>query len=198
MEQKETAMNGKNRIMIHGPMPDGTFVVEFRTAAGEVLAISIPSGETAVLEHFQNRMPHGLFGGTCKSSGRIFQTIRSSRATYAEKLYSWEAIAERLDRTASFVIPVAAASSKGEGVGASVCLFDRGNLLPPPGLEGRAGHHHRPRRSGERRIRRERSPQGLPAERDRCNTARVRTSRASRSKNAHERWRQGCENFATF
>ena len=34
--------NGKNRIMIFGPKDDGTYVVEFRTAAGEALAISIP------------------------------------------------------------------------------------------------------------------------------------------------------------
>jgi hypothetical protein len=32
---------GKNRIMIFGPKDDGTYVVEFRTAAGEALAISI-------------------------------------------------------------------------------------------------------------------------------------------------------------
>jgi hypothetical protein len=32
---------GKNRIMIYGPKDDGTYVVEFKTAAGEVLAISI-------------------------------------------------------------------------------------------------------------------------------------------------------------
>jgi hypothetical protein len=31
----------KNRIMIFGPKPDGTYVIEFRTAAGEPLAISI-------------------------------------------------------------------------------------------------------------------------------------------------------------
>jgi hypothetical protein len=36
------AMTGKNRIMIYGPKDDGTYVVEFRTAAGDVLAISIP------------------------------------------------------------------------------------------------------------------------------------------------------------
>jgi hypothetical protein len=34
--------DGKNRIMIFGPQNDGTYVVEFRTAAGEALAISIP------------------------------------------------------------------------------------------------------------------------------------------------------------
>jgi hypothetical protein len=29
---------GKNRIMIYGPKRDGTYVVEFKTAAGEALA----------------------------------------------------------------------------------------------------------------------------------------------------------------
>jgi hypothetical protein len=52
---------GRDRIMIYGPKPDGTHVVEFRTAKGETLAISIPSGETAVLKYFQKRMPYGLF-----------------------------------------------------------------------------------------------------------------------------------------
>jgi hypothetical protein len=42
----------KNRIMIHGPKADGTYVVEFRTAAGEALAISIPRTEAAVIRHF--------------------------------------------------------------------------------------------------------------------------------------------------
>ena len=51
----------KNRIMIHGPKADGTYVAEFRTAAGEALAISIPRTETAVIRHFQERMPYGLF-----------------------------------------------------------------------------------------------------------------------------------------
>jgi hypothetical protein len=52
---------GKNRIMIFGPKTDGTYVVEFRTAAGETLAISIPRTEAAVVRHFQERMPYGLF-----------------------------------------------------------------------------------------------------------------------------------------
>jgi hypothetical protein len=38
----EAAMTGKNRIMIYGPKGDGIYVIEFRTAAGEALAISIP------------------------------------------------------------------------------------------------------------------------------------------------------------
>ncbi len=51
----------KNRIMIFGPKTDGTYVVEFRTAEGESLAISMPRTETAVIRHFQERMPYGLF-----------------------------------------------------------------------------------------------------------------------------------------
>jgi hypothetical protein len=51
----------QNRIMIFGPKADGTYVIEFRTAKGEVWAISVPRGETAVLQHFQARMPYGLF-----------------------------------------------------------------------------------------------------------------------------------------
>jgi hypothetical protein len=31
--KREVAMTGKNRIMIYGPKDDGTYVVEFRTAA---------------------------------------------------------------------------------------------------------------------------------------------------------------------
>jgi hypothetical protein len=54
-------MTGKNRIMIFGPKEDGTYVVEFRTAEGEALAISIPRSETAVIRHFQEQMPYGLF-----------------------------------------------------------------------------------------------------------------------------------------
>jgi hypothetical protein len=61
MGQKGMAMTGNNRIMIYGPKNDGTYVVEFKTAAGEVLAISIPRTETAVIRHFQERMPYGLF-----------------------------------------------------------------------------------------------------------------------------------------
>jgi hypothetical protein len=53
--------SGRNRIMIYGPKNDGTYIVEFRTAAGEALAISIPSGEARVIQYFQERMPYGLF-----------------------------------------------------------------------------------------------------------------------------------------
>jgi hypothetical protein len=47
--------------MIFGPKTDGTYVVEFRTAEGELLAISIPRTETAVIRHFQEQMAYGLF-----------------------------------------------------------------------------------------------------------------------------------------
>jgi hypothetical protein len=53
--------SGRNRIMIYGPKDDGTYIVEFRTAAGEALAISIPRTETAVIRQFQERMPYGVF-----------------------------------------------------------------------------------------------------------------------------------------
>jgi hypothetical protein len=46
--------------MIFGPKTDGTYVVEFRTATGESLAISIPGSEAAVIRHLE-RMPYGLF-----------------------------------------------------------------------------------------------------------------------------------------
>jgi hypothetical protein len=42
---------GKNRIMIFGPKADGTYVVEFRMADGEALAISTPGGEARVIRH---------------------------------------------------------------------------------------------------------------------------------------------------
>ena len=54
-------MEGKNRIMIYGPKPDGTYVIEFRTDACETLAISIPRTEAAVIRHLQERMLYGLF-----------------------------------------------------------------------------------------------------------------------------------------
>jgi hypothetical protein len=52
---------GKSRIMIFGSKYDGSYVVEFRTAAGDTLAITIPRNETAVIRHFKERMPYGLF-----------------------------------------------------------------------------------------------------------------------------------------
>jgi len=34
--------SGHNRIMIYGPKSDGTYIIEFRMADGESLAISVP------------------------------------------------------------------------------------------------------------------------------------------------------------
>jgi hypothetical protein len=47
--------------MIYGPKPDGTYVVEFKMADGEALAISVPASEARVLAYFQERTPYGLF-----------------------------------------------------------------------------------------------------------------------------------------
>ena len=48
---------GQNRIMIYGPKTGGTYVIKFRTAAGS----RCRRNETAVLKHFQEQMPYGLF-----------------------------------------------------------------------------------------------------------------------------------------
>ena len=42
---KETAVTNKSRIVIYGPNPDDTYVIEFKTADGQTLAISMPRGE---------------------------------------------------------------------------------------------------------------------------------------------------------
>jgi hypothetical protein len=51
----------QDKITIYGPKGDGTYLVEFKTAAGETLAISVPSGETAVLPAFPGA--HALWTG---------------------------------------------------------------------------------------------------------------------------------------
>jgi len=43
---------GQDRIMIYGPKTDGAYIVEFRMADGESLAISVPGGEARVLTAF--------------------------------------------------------------------------------------------------------------------------------------------------
>ncbi len=43
----------EDRIIIFGPKADGTYVVEFRTAEGAALAISIPGTEAGVIRYFQ-------------------------------------------------------------------------------------------------------------------------------------------------
>jgi hypothetical protein len=61
-------MAGRNRIMIYGPKDDGTYVVEFMTADGDVLSISIPRTETHVIRHFQER---SLMGYSCQMLASI-------------------------------------------------------------------------------------------------------------------------------
>jgi hypothetical protein len=60
---------GKYRIMIYGPKEDGTYVVEFRTDAGQVFALSIPRTETEVIRRFKERMPYGLRAATAPETG---------------------------------------------------------------------------------------------------------------------------------
>jgi hypothetical protein len=71
--ETDTTATGKNRIMIFGPKADGTYVIEFRTAAGEALAISIPRTEAAVIRHFQERShtPGGVLV-LANDSGTLF------------------------------------------------------------------------------------------------------------------------------
>jgi hypothetical protein len=60
-DERGAGKRPKPGIMIYGPRNDGTYIVEFKTADGEALAINVPVGETRVLKHFQERMPYGLF-----------------------------------------------------------------------------------------------------------------------------------------
>src|SRR5262249_4439079 len=53
-----TPMGEQDKISILGPREDGTYVVEFRTAAGERLAISVPETKATVLKHFQAALMH--------------------------------------------------------------------------------------------------------------------------------------------
>src|SRR5437763_5364996 len=46
-------MAQQDKISILGPRRDGTYVVEFKTAAGKNLSIKVPEGKTAVLKEFQ-------------------------------------------------------------------------------------------------------------------------------------------------
>jgi hypothetical protein len=61
-EQAEVGVmaTAQDRITIYGPKDDCTYIVEFRTAEGNALAISIPQTEAAVIRHFQAKMPYGL------------------------------------------------------------------------------------------------------------------------------------------
>ena len=62
--------SGHNRIMIYGPKSDGTYIIEFRMADGESLAISVPASETRVLKHFQSRIWAGRAGRCMTGAAR--------------------------------------------------------------------------------------------------------------------------------
>jgi hypothetical protein len=50
----------QDTISIHGPQEDGTYVVRFEKANGDVLQISVPESESVIIRHFQTKMPLGL------------------------------------------------------------------------------------------------------------------------------------------
>ena len=52
--------SGRNLIMIYGPKDDGTYIVEFRTAAGEALFGEIDNGgATRGSTHLEDNRGHG-------------------------------------------------------------------------------------------------------------------------------------------
>jgi hypothetical protein len=77
---------GRNRIMIYGPKRDGSYIVEFKTADGEALPISVPAGETRVLKYFQERMPYGLFVPGCSLKEPLGLTISPGVLATAEEV----------------------------------------------------------------------------------------------------------------
>jgi hypothetical protein len=66
----------ENRIMIYGPKNDGTYIVEFKTADGEALAISVPRGETRVLTALGEEQESGCAGPEARRGGRLGQMSR--------------------------------------------------------------------------------------------------------------------------
>jgi hypothetical protein len=49
--------SGPRPLDFYGPKDDGTYIAEFTTSEGDVLAISIPRTEAHVVRHFQEPMP---------------------------------------------------------------------------------------------------------------------------------------------
>src|SRR5215831_172112 len=101
----------QDKITIHGPKIDGTYIVEFKTADGVALAFSVPKGGgTAVLEYFQDKMPYGLAVPDFKSpllaksplaSARPATGTRGRDLSSAAGLVTTNAVALRVVRTAS-------------------------------------------------------------------------------------------------
>ena len=90
-----------NRIMIYGPKTDGTYIVEFRTAAGEALAISIPRNEAGVIRHFQERIPRGCLCRTFREE--LFAT--PVEFAEVEPSPAWPPSDERVPETPPFGNP---------------------------------------------------------------------------------------------
>jgi len=86
---------GRNRIMIYGPKNDGTYIVEFKTADGEALAIS-RAGITMKSETERDRW-HGMkalwrFGATAVlvSSAQLAVLVNNSTPAAANIVYDWQ------------------------------------------------------------------------------------------------------------
>jgi len=75
--------HGKNRIMIFGPTDDGTYVVEFRTAEGDVLAISIPRTETPLFDKRSREAALMGFGLATATAERIVAAERTMEVAYS-------------------------------------------------------------------------------------------------------------------
>ena len=72
-------MTQQDKISILGPRDDGTYVVEFRTAAGERLAISVPETKAEVLKHFQaaTAEPHAPTADAGVMAGIVKPEVRN-------------------------------------------------------------------------------------------------------------------------
>jgi hypothetical protein len=132
--------SGQNRIMIYGPKNDGTYIVEFRTADGEALAISVPASETRVLKHFQERMPYGLFvpdvDADAIQSPELQDNARSSDGDVREELAA--GMKEKPRACRGFEFRNKGESLEGRG------LSRRPDTIPPHTNQARSGSHRRP------------------------------------------------------
>jgi hypothetical protein len=62
--------------MIYGPKPDGTYIVEFRIANDEALAINVPAGETRVLKVSTSECPMGYACRTLAEEHSVLFGVR--------------------------------------------------------------------------------------------------------------------------
>jgi hypothetical protein len=133
--------------MIFGPKSDGTYVVEFRTAAG-ALAISIPRSEVAVIRHFQERMPVRSVRagrGRAPSCGALWQVPasrangwsgRSKMCTKGTAVNGGEPSKRALARAAGAFPPALGYSGGGGAGNAPAATETLPRTLPEPFLPG--------------------------------------------------------------